>query len=267
MHTGDEMGDYEQLQEQTRKKSVVAGVVAAVVFHACILAVLFFTGLKYIYPPPAETGIEISFEEERQQETIETVSGTAPRSPAVRPQEDVRLARASQAPYEGEKPNEAEEAVNDDFGDVETPDPRPETEKKEIDKRALFPSADNKAAKDTLAAQTSAFIAEALAPGHPQGNTENARNEDSPNVNLPGRKLMGELPEPEDDMMKEGKVVVSIWVDSNGKVTRAVAGAPGTTLNDHRIWKAAEEAAMKARFDASTDISQEGTITYIYTLK
>ena len=42
MHTGDEMGDYEQLQEQTRKKSVVAGVVAAVVFHACILAVLIY---------------------------------------------------------------------------------------------------------------------------------------------------------------------------------------------------------------------------------
>ena len=263
------MGDYEQLQEQTRKKSVVAGVVAAVVFHACILAVLFFTGLKYIYPPPAETGIEISFEEERQQETIEAVSGTAPRSPAVRPQEDVRLARASQAPYEGEKPNEAEEAVNDEFGDVEMPDPRTEEQKKEIDQRALFPSAANKAAKDTLAAQTAARVSQALERGHSLGNTSTGDNEDEPNVQLKGRRQEGSLPKPEYEVQIDGKIVVQIWVDQNGNVTDAMAGVPGTTINDTKLWKAAEKAALGSKFNASSTapIKQTGTITYFFKLK
>ena len=58
------MGNYKQLREENRKKSVAAGIVSAAVFHAVVLALLLFTGLRYIYPPPPETGIEISFEEE-----------------------------------------------------------------------------------------------------------------------------------------------------------------------------------------------------------
>lgn len=261
--------DYRRQRHDTAKNSIAAGVVATVGLHAVLAVTLVFSGLKYIYPPPEEEGIEISFEEEAIPQTIAVSAGEAPRAPEANPDEDVRLAKAAESPYQGEKANEAEEAVNDEFGDVEMPDPRTEEQKKEIDQRALFPSADNKAAKDTLAAQTAARVSQALERGHSLGNTSTGDNEDEPNVQLKGRRQEGSLPKPEYEVQIDGKIVVQIWVDQNGNVTDAMAGVPGTTINDTKLWKAAEKAALGSKFNASSTapIKQTGTITYFFKLK
>lgn len=83
---------------------------------------------------------------------------------------------------------------------------------------------------------------------------------------LKGRKVAGALPKPKYDSDEEGKVVVSITVDQNGKVTKAVPGAKGTTTEDKTLWKQSEQAAYKAKFDSKSDaaIEQKGTITYIF---
>lgn len=267
------MGDYRQKREENRKKSVAAGLVAAVSFHAFLFLLLFLAGIKYIGPAPEESGIEISFEEEEvenePEETIEISAGPAPESPAADPEEDIRLAKASQAPYEGEKPNVAEEAVNDDFGDVETPEPREEEKKKEIDKRALFPSAANMEAKDTLAAQTAAFVSEALSEGHPLGNTTEGENEEGPNARLEGREVIqASLSMPEYGVQIDGKIIIDIWVDQYGNVKNAVPG-DGCTITSKELWDAAVKAAYKAKFNRSSNapVLQRGTITYIYKLK
>lgn len=264
------MGNYKQLREENRKKSVAAGIVSAAVFHAVVLALLLFTGLRYIYPPPPETGIEISFEEEPEPpQPIRATAGTAPKAPVADPDKDIRLAKASASPYEGSRPNEAEEAVNDDFGDIETEDPRTEEEKKEIDKRALFPSADNKAKKDTLAAQTAAIVSKGLRAGHPSGNTSDGENEDTPNVMLAGRWTEGSLPEPEYGVQIDGKIVVKIQVDQHGTVKNAYPGEVGTTITSKELWEAVKEAALKTKFNVSSEapLLQEGTITYYFRLK
>ena len=46
-------------------------------------------------------------------------------------------------------------------------------------------------------------------------------------------------------MNNEGKVVVKIMVDQYGKVTNAIPGVAGTTVQDKRLWEAAKEAAYK----------------------
>ena len=55
----------------------------------------------------------------------------------------------------------------------------------------------------------------------------------------------------------------------NGNVTDAMAGVPGTTINDTKLWKAAEKAALGSKFNASSTapIKQTGTITYFFKLK
>jgi len=70
-------------------------------------------------------------------------------------------------------------------------------------------------------------------------------------------------------VQKSGRVVVKITVDRNGKVTTAIPGYQGTTVTDKTLWAAAKEAALKATFNISetAPASQEGTITYIFTLK
>jgi len=78
---------------------------------------------------------------------------------------------------------------------------------------------------------------------------------------------MGSLPLPTYSVQASGRVVVRIMVDRNGNVTSAIPGATGTTVTNKILWDAAKEAALKAKFNTSSTISQEGTITYIFTLK
>ena len=68
-------------------------------------------------------------------------------------------------------------------------------------------------------------------------------------------------------------MVVSIWVDVYGNVRNAIAGAPGTTIDDKTLWSEARNAAMKTHFTRLNNITestpelQEGKITYIFKLK
>ncbi|MFZ0281230.1 MAG: TonB family protein [Bacteroidales bacterium] len=77
------------------------------------------------------------------------------------------------------------------------------------------------------------------------------------------------LPEPKYEYQGEGKVVVDVWVDRSGKVTKANPGTQGSTTLDDYLLRVAKEAALKARFDPKPDaaVTQKGTITYIFILK
>ena len=154
----------------------------------------------------------------------------------------------------------------DDYGDVEKYEPPRE---KPIDKRALFHAANNKSDKDTLAPQTASKVTEALKEGHAQGNTKAGKTVGTPNAHVKGRSVVGVIAKPAYPVQKEGTVVVTIWVDNYGTVTKAQAGAPGTTTEDGSLWKAAREAAMKTHFNVNADAPtfQKGTITYIFKLE
>lgn len=86
---------------------------------------------------------------------------------------------------------------------------------------------------------------------------------------LTGRNNVGAFPRPEYKQQVEGVVVVEVTVDKEGKVTQAVAGAKGTTTLDESLRHAAEQAALKARFDRKPDAPafQKGTITYRFRLQ
>jgi hypothetical protein len=153
----------------------------------------------------------------------------------------------------------------DDFGDVDIVEkPR----EKEINRRALFPTADNKTQKDTLAPQTAYEASDDLKAGHAQGNTSVGETAGEPNAKLAGRSINGTLPKPSYGVQAAGKVVVEIWVDQYGTVQKAVAGAEGTTVTDKTLWNEARKAALGAHFNLSSDAPalQKGTITYIFKL-
>lgn len=257
---------YKQERARQEKWSRVTGICVTVAVHAAIVLSGTVTGLKYIYPPPQEESILIDFSESSTEIPKQIRTGTHPRSVTPDPAKDVKLVQASQAQHEGVRQNEAPEAVNDDFGDVETPQP---PRKKEIDRRALFHAADNKTDKDTLAAQTAAKVSDALKAGHAQGNTRTGETSNEPNARLSGRSVLGALPKPAFTVQNSGIVVVTIHVDQNGKVLEAMPGAQGTTVTDRALWEAAKKAAMDATFNMSEKAPavQVGTITYKFTLK
>jgi colicin import membrane protein len=77
------------------------------------------------------------------------------------------------------------------------------------------------------------------------------------------------LPIPKYVYQGEGKVVVEVRVDREGKVTQANPGTKGSTTLDEYFLSVAKEAALKARFDRKPDapVIQKGTITYNFILK
>ena len=257
------MTDPRERRRQERNSSWT-GIALTVAVHVCIVVVGFFTGLKYIYPPPEEEAMLIDFSEDVAEIPEQEIS-SQPSAPEANLDEDIKLVQASQAQEQGTKTNEAPEAVNDDFGDVEKPQP---PRKKEIDRRALFHAADNKTEKDTLAAQTAAKVSEALKAGHAQGNIRTGNTDDEPVAHLAGRQVLGGLQKPDFTVQQAGKVVVRIKVDQYGKVLEAVPGVQGTTVTDKTLWEAAKTSALKASFNMSSDAPavQEGTITYIFRL-
>lgn len=259
-------GKYLQDRERQEKISKVTGIVLTVAVHLCIAVFGVFTGLKYIYPPPEEKSILIDFSEDRPLKPRQVKTGTQPRAVNADPKKDIELVQSSEAQHQGTKLNEAPEATTGPDGDVEVPEPPRE---KEINRRALFHSADNTTDKDTLAAQTAEKVSDALKAGHAQGNTKTGKTSGEPNAKLAGRTVLGTLPNPKFPVQNSGVVVVEILVDNYGEVIKAVPGAEGTTVTDQKIWNEARKAAMESHFnmDATAPALQKGTITYIFRLR
>lgn len=85
---------------------------------------------------------------------------------------------------------------------------------------------------------------------------------------LNGRSLgPGGLPMPIYNVQDEGRVVVTIVVDPQGRVVSTGINKRTNTMNP-QLRKAAEDAARKARFNTISGVdNQSGTITYYFKLK
>lgn len=116
-----------------------------------------------------------------------------------------------------------------------------------------------------------------------QGNNNNSGNQGDPNgdpnsngtnssgdgigFDLGGRGKLS-FKKPENPTQEDGKVVVAIIVDRDGKVIKAKAGERGSTTTNPILQKKAEEAAYKAKFkkDPNAPFEQKGTMTFVFIL-
>ncbi len=247
--------------------SNIIGVVLTLVAHLCLLGILSFSGLTYIYPPPPESTFLLDFQEDEEvPPMIQERHGRQPQAEEVEKEKPVELVQKSESPVVSKKPNLTPEAIPDDHGDVEVPSPEPK--KEEINKNALFPGM---AKKDTTltAPHAATEASDKFKAGQATGNTTTGKTDGKPNARLKGRNTVGQIPRPAYNVQESGTVVVSIWVDNYGNVTKAIPGADGTTVTDKTLWSAARNAAMDTHFNQSADAPamQEGTITYIFNLK
>jgi TonB family protein len=64
----------------------------------------------------------------------------------------------------------------------------------------------------------------------------------------------------------DGTVVVYVTIDSKGNVTSAEVRDKGTTTQDATLRRLAREAALKAKFNVSSKLSEGGYITYKFNL-
>jgi len=66
-----------------------------------------------------------------------------------------------------------------------------------------------------------------------------------------GGRSARSLPKPSYNSAEQGRVVVTIWVNQEGKVTRVLSGAKGTTVTDPALIRQAESAARQALFSTN----------------
>lgn len=261
------MRRFEEIRKSTEKKSTVIAIACTVLSHVALCTYGIFNGLTYLSPPPPEQSMLIDFSEiEEVEKDLKQLQGSTPRSEEPDRTKPVTLVQKSEAQEKGATANEAQEATMGDDGDVEKYEPPRE---KPIEKRALFHAPANKSDKDTLAAHTASEVSDALKEGHAKGNTPSGKTIGAPSAKVKGRNVVGGLAKPAYTVQEQGVVVVTVWVDQYGTVTRAQAGATGTTVNNSTLWNAARDAAMKTKFNTDGDAPamQQGTITYIFELK
>ncbi len=260
------MKQYLRERNERERNSVMTGIVMTLAIHICAAVFVSFTGIKYLYPPPAENTFLLDFEDEPV--AVEQNPGRDPRGEDVNPDEKVELIQRSESPNVSKKPNLTPATKPDPHGDVAVTEPVRDKEP-ELDPRASFPGMSKK--DTTLTAQHGASEAgTTFKPGQPTGNVKTGETEGKPNAHLEGRTVdKAGLKKPVYTSQESGKVVVKIWVDQYGKVQKAVPGADGTTVTDKALWTAARNAALETGFNMSSSAPalQEGTITYIFNLK
>lgn len=88
------------------------------------------------------------------------------------------------------------------------------------------------------------------------------------NYNLKGRGAV-ELPTPKYNSNVQGKIVVKVWVNQAGSVTRIDIPWEGTTITANDLIQQSAAAARKAVFDPNPDatVEQIGYITYVFRIQ
>lgn len=268
------------LDTKHKKKSMTI----TVILHVIILLLLFYVGFTYLDPPP-ENGIAVNFG------TTETGSGnnqplepikSAPKptnpTPATQPKaeikEDVVTQDSEEAPVikKEEKQEEQKEET-------------PKIEPKKEEPKKPDPKPD-KTTSDALANLINGPKSDGTAQGS-EGNDDTAGDKGDPNGDpnassyygtgkgldgdgnylLGGRKALNKQKYVQ-DCNEAGTVVVSIEVDRNGKVVKAVPGVRGTTNNSRCLLDPAKRAALATKFnsDSKAPAKQIGKIIYRFSL-
>jgi len=258
---------------KNNKNNRIRGVIGTLIFHAVVLAMLFLLGFSTALPLPGEEGVEVSLGSsdqgfgDRQPDKPSIIKQTTPPPTAQEKVEDQIVTQDTEdAP--------AVEESTEDIPNEKTVD---EVLEKEIDKEE--PDVNPLALYKGKSKQTTEITNEGIAGGEgDQGSPGGDKDVktylgkggfgDGPNWSLAGRTPKY-LPKPSSTFLENGTVAVQITVNKYGKVLKAIAIDKGSNTTDSRLRKLAEEAALKAVFNARTDAAemQRGIITYHFIVK
>ncbi len=237
------------------KSPQIKGIVGTIIVHALLLLCFFFFGFKTPLPLPAEQGIEIDMGgggggSASSSEIIEETQPSNSENNATQDIEEAPSLTKTEKPVITKKDISTEKKI----------------EEPKIDSRLLY-----KKGKGKKGSGEGDGDGSGIGNGKGTGKGNGIGDGDGDGIGPgkgPGFSLTGRsaklLPKPSFDNV-QGKVVVRIKVDRNGKVIDAEAISKGSTIANTKIWKVCEEYAMKAKFSAKSDAAevQMGTITYV----
>ena len=246
------------------KKDRSIAAVGTVIVHALIVLVLFLMAFRTPLPLPGEEGVEVDLGMMDQgMGNIQPEKPAIPMAAQPKPQpsqskEDIVTQDNDEAPAL-EKPKTTK--AKQENKPAEEPKPK-------VNDRALFKGNNN-----PQAGGSEGVTGQPGDQGNPnglagikqydgQGGKGNGTGYD-----LGGRGAKS-LHRPSDDFSEEGIVVVDIWVNRTGQVTRAEVARKGTTLINNDMRQKAIQAALRSTFasDPNAPEEQHGTITYTFVI-
>lgn len=278
--------------------------IATTIIMMLLLFLIFTFGLKY-FDPPLEYGIAVNFgtsnvgsgniqpteplksassteeviEETQQEEIEETVAETEPTSA---PSEKV-ITQDSEESIKIKKQEEAKRKAEEAERQKKLEAERIERQRKAAEEKKKAEEAAKRKKLDDLmgglnnsdgtATGGEGDDKQAGDKGNPNGDPNasgyygNGGGGSGGNYRLGNRKAVSK-PKPTYDCNEQGRVVVSISVDKNGKVISAQPGIKGTTNSAPCLLTRAKEAALKTRFnsDSNAPVKQVGSIIYNFSL-
>jgi len=246
------------------------GLIGTVIFHLLLFLSFLFMALHTPLPLPGEEGVEVSLGNSKtgsgliQPENLEPIEKPVPQVIENNDQEEIIEQNIEETPAivkEKNKIKKPEKKV------VEEKPVEKVKEEPKVNPNALYTP--NKNNNTTSGSQGNSDTQGDQ--GKPTGSAESTNPDGTSGAgngvsfDLRGRGSVN-LPKPSYDSKEQGKVVVTIWVNAEGRVVRVIEGTKGTTVTDQRLLAVAKEAALRAAFTAdpkATDL-QKGTITYIF---
>lgn len=247
-----------ELKERNNKRTIIS-VVVTLLFHSILLLILVSMGLKYPDPPPAEVGVEMDLGS--LEGSGNALMGDLGGSDATNPIHNISEGSEDYALQDSEDSPIAANPTTKPSNKPQTQEnPTPKEQEETINPNALFQKGK---VKNTGSGQGDGK-GDGIGDGNNGGGGTGFDATGSGHTfSLAGRgsKSLGLPPSRTDDV---GSIVVTIWVNPQGEVERAVAGARGTTIDNRSLWRHCETAAMRSKFSASptAPMQQKGTITY-----
>lgn len=278
-----------------KNDSKIAGAVGTILVHLLLLLAILFLGLRTVLPTEEE-GLTVNYgntdsgdglfepapmsdvakeleQELPQESSVPDVSASQNEQITQDTEESIEIKKQREEAKRKERERLAEEKrKRDEQARIERERREREEKIKKASSTAQNAFSNANAGKGTDTGATSQGIAGGTGnQGKPDGNADSKNysggGTGASSYSLNGRSIVGSVPKPQYQQNVEGIIVVTIEVDATGKVISARAGAQGTTIGDASLRKAAEQAALKAKFNqiGGTTV-QTGTITYRYKL-
>jgi colicin import membrane protein len=279
------------------------GLAGTIVIHLLLLLLFVFFAFTVPAPPDMEEGILVNFGtdetglgliEPSPPAVQEETSPPVPAATAVKTKDEPLLTQNSEEAPEVKKVDpeaekkkrekiEADKKIKEEREAEKIRKAQEEAERKRIEAEQKRQADITNRTKNALANSKNAWTSstgEGIAGGQgnqgvPTGSVDSRERgpggglgDKGISYNLQGRGFQ-KLPNPKYDYQGEGRVVVEVSVDRQGKVVQAVPGTKGSTTLDEYLLKVAKDAALEARFEVKQDAPaiQKGTITYNFILK
>jgi TonB family protein len=249
--------------DNNEKKDKGIAVAGTIIVHAFAVLILLLMAFRTPLPLPGEEGVEVDLGMMDQ-----GMGNIQPEKPAI--------PMASQPEQQQSKSKEDIATSNDEEAPaLEKPkNTKPKQEKPaeepkpQVNKKALFKGSNN-----PQAGGSEGITGQPGDQGKPNGLAGIKKYDgqggkgNGTGYDLGGRGAKS-LHRPNDDFSEEGIVVVDIWVNRSGQVTRAEVATKGTTLINSDMRQKAKQAALRSTFAADPDAPEEqhGTITYTFVI-